>query len=119
MAALDAKARKTALTLLTKFGKSATYQSVTSGAYVDGEVIYTVTDYTVKAFITKPTQGEITSGLADVSDAILLVAGSGLAVMPKAGDVVVFSERSYSIKRNLEVWSGDEIALHRLVGVVR
>ena len=119
MAALDDKARKTALTLLTKFGKSATYQSATAGAYVDGEVIDTVTDYTVKAFITKPTQGEITSGLADVSDAILLVAGSGLTVMPKAGDVVVFSERSYSVKRNLEVWSGDEIALHRLVGVVR
>ena len=119
MAYLDAKARKTSLTLLTKFGKSATYKSVVSGAYVDGEVIDTVTDYTVKAFITKPTQGEITSGLADVSDAILLVAGSGLAVMPKAGDVVVFSERSYSVKRNLEVWSGDEIALHRLVGVVR
>ena len=119
MAALDDKARKTALTLLTKFGKSATYQSVTAGAYVDGEVVDTVTDYTVKAFITKPTQGEITSGLADVSDAILLVAGSGLAVMPKSGDVVVFAERSYSVKRNLEVWSGDEIALHRLVGVVR
>ena len=119
MAALDDKARKTALTLLTKFGKSATYQSVTAGAYVDGEVVDTVTDYTVKAFITKPTQGEITSGVADVSDAILLVAGSGLAVMPKSGDVVVFSERSYSVKRNLEVWSGDEIALHRLVGVVR
>ena len=119
MAYLDAKACKTALTLLTKFGKSATYQSVTDGAYVDGEVVDTVTDYTVKAFITKPTQGEITSGLADVSDAVLLVAGSGLVVMPKAGDVVVFSERSYSVKRNLEVWSGDEIALHRLVGVVR
>lgn len=119
MAALDDKARKTALTLLTKFGKSATYQSVTAGAYVDGEVVDTVTDYTVKAFITKPTQGEITSGLADISDAVILVAGSGLAVMPKSGDVVVFSERSYSIKRNLEVWSGDEIALHRLVGVVR
>ena len=84
MAALDDKARKTALTLLTKFGKSATYQSVTAGAYVDGEVVDTVTDYPVNAFITKPTQGEITSGLADVSDAILLVAGSGLAVMPKA-----------------------------------
>jgi hypothetical protein len=119
MAYLDAKARKTALTLLTKFGKSATYQSVTAGAYVDGEVIDTVTDYPVNAFITKPTQGEITSGVADISDAVILVAGSGLAVMPKAGDVVVFSERSYSVKRNLEVWSGDEIALHRLVGVVR
>ena len=119
MAYLDDKARKTALTLLTKFGKSATYQSVTAGAYVDGEVVDTVTDYTVKAFITKPTQGEITSGLADVSDAVLLVAGSGLAVMPKSGDVVVFAERSYSVKRNLEVWGGDEIALHRLVGVVR
>ena len=119
MAALDAKARKTALTLLTKFGKSATYQSVTAGAYVDGEVVDTVTEYAINTFITKPTQGEITSGLADVSDAILLVAGSGLSVMPKAGDVVVFAERSYSIKRNLEVWSGDEIALHRLVGVVR
>lgn len=119
MAALDAKARKTALTLLAKFGKSATYQSVVAGAYIDGEVVDTVTEYAIKSYITKPTQGEITSGLADVSDAILLVSGSGLAVMPKAGDVVVFSERSYSVKRNLEVWSGDEIALHRLVGVVR
>lgn len=119
MAALDAKARKTALTLLTKFGKSATYQSVTDGVYVAGEVIDTVTDYTVKAYISKPTQGEITSGLADVSDAVLLVAGSGLAVMPKPNDLIVFSERTYSVKRNLEVWSGGEIALHRLVGVVR
>ena len=115
MAALDAKAKATALKLLNKFGKSATYQSVVAGAYVDGEVVDTVTDYPVNAFITNPTQGEITSGMADISDAVILVAGSGLAVMPKAGDVVVFSERSYSVKRNLEVWSGDEIALHRLV----
>lgn len=119
MAALDTKARKTALTILSKFGKSATYQSVTAGAYVDGEVIDTVTDYQVNAFITKPTQGEITSGMADISDAVILVAGSGLSVSPKPNDLIVFSERTYSVKRNLEVWSGDEIALHRLVGVVR
>ena len=119
MAYLDAKARKTALTLLTKFGKSATYQSVTAGDYVDGEVIDTVTEYAIKSYISKPTQGEITSGMADVSDAVILVAGSGLSVSPKPNDLIVFSERTYSVKRNLEVWSGDDIALHRLVGVVR
>lgn len=119
MALLDAKARKTALSLLAKFGKSATYKSVVAGAYVDGEVVDTVTEYAIKSYISKPTQGEITSGMADISDAVILVAGSGLSVSPKPNDLIVFSERTYSVKRNLEVWSGDEIALHRLVGVVR
>lgn len=119
MALLDAKAKATALKLLNKFGKSGTYKSVVSGAYVDGEVIDTVTDYLVKAYISKPTQGEITSGLADISDAIILIASSGLGVTPSPNDLIVFNERTYSIKRNLEVWSGDDVALHRLVGVVR
>lgn len=119
MAYLDAKAKATSLKLLNKFGKSATYKSVTSGAYVDGEVLNTVTDYTIKAYISKPTQGDITSGIADISDAIILVASSVMNVSPKPNDLVVFSERTYSVKRNLEVWSGEEIALHRLVGVVR
>ena len=119
MALLDAKAKATAKKLLDKFGKSGTYKSVVSGAYVDGEVVNTVTDYTIKAYISKPTQGEIMSGLADVSDAIILIASSGLRVTPTPNDLIVFNERTYSVKRNLEVWSGDDIALHRLVGVVR
>ena len=119
MALLDAKAKATALKLLNKFGKSGTYKSVVSGAYVDGEVVNTVTDYTIKAYISKPTQGEITSGVADISDAIILIASSGLSVTPTPNDLIVFNERTYSVKRNLEVWSGEDVALHRLVGVVR
>ena len=86
---------------------------------MDGEVVNTVTDYTIKAYISKPTQGEITSGVADISDAIILIASSGLSVTPTPNDLIVFNERTYSVKRNLEVWSGDDVALHRLVGVVR
>lgn len=119
MALLDAKAKATAKKLLDKFGKSGTYQSVTSGVYVDGEVVNTVTDYAIKAYISKPTQGEITSGVADISDAIILIASSAMNVTPKPNDTIVFNERTYSVKRNLEVWSGDDVALHRLVGVVR
>ena len=119
MALLDAKAKAIALKLLNKFGKIGVYESVINGAYVDGEVTTIVDQYGLKAYISKPTQGEITSGLADISDAVILVASASLSFMPKAGDTIVFNERTYSVKRNLEVWSGDDVALHRLVGVVR
>ena len=82
-------------------------------------MVNTVTDYTIKAYISKPTQGEITSGVADISDAIILIASSVMNVTPKPNDTIAFNERTYSVKRNLEVWSGDDVALHRLVGVVR
>ena len=42
-----------------------------------------------------------------------------MSVTPTPNDLIVFNERTYSVKRNLEVWSGDDVALHRLVGVVR
>lgn len=119
MALLDAKAKATALKLLNKFGKSGTYKSVAGSSYVGGEVTLIYTPHTVKAYISKPTQGEITSGVADISDAIILIASSGLSVTPTPNDLIVFNERTYSVKRNLEVWSGDDVALHRLVGVVR
>lgn len=116
---LDDKARKTALTLLAKFGKNATYSTKTGEVYdpSTSENVATYATQSIKAFIDKPTQGDITSGLATASDAMILVAASGLSVTPKNGDTIVFSERTYTVKANKEVWSGEKIALHQLISV--
>jgi len=118
---LDAKARATALKLLKKFGKDGTYKTATGEAYDPNTSMNAITyaEQSIKAYIDSPKQGEIESGLVNVGDAVILVAGSGLSVIPKVNDVIIFTERTYTVKRNMEVWSGAEIALHRLVCEIR
>ena len=97
---------------------NATYKTKI-GTYVGGEVINVETTYNIKAFITKPSYGEIQSGSEMVSDAIILIASSGLEFTPKADDVIDFGFKSYTIGKNMGAYSGYVIPLYRLVGVVR
>lgn len=115
---LDVKFSKVAKKASDKRFINATYKTQT-GAYVDGEVIDVETSYSIKAFITKPTDGEIKNGSASISDAVILIASSSLEFMPKADDVIEFGFKSYTIKQNLGAYSGYVIPLHRLVGVIR
>jgi hypothetical protein len=119
--ALDTKARATAEKLLQKFGKVATYQKDVEGIYnpVTGDVPITTTTYPITCYIDKPTSGEIQAGLADVKDAVILVSAKELGVDAESGDSIDVGDVTYSIKSDMPVWSGELIALHRLVSVIR
>ncbi len=98
---------------------NATCKVKTGTAYVEGEVVNVETTYNIKAFISRPSYGEIKSGAVSVSDAIILVANDGLEFEPKADNVIDFGFKQYTVKQNLGAYSGYVIPLHRLVGVVR
>ena len=121
MTALDKKARKTAQDLLKKFGKNAQYRREVAGAYDEeaGQITGSRTDfYSVKVFLDKVTTGELESGLATVDDVKILLAASAISIIPQPNDLVV-ADKTYSVKKNMPTWSGEEIALHNLICVVR
>ena len=116
--ALDAKSRETARKLLVKFGKTGTYTNTVVGVYdpttglvsADTETIVSIT-----AYIDKASQGEIESGLVLASDTVVLVSAKELGLSPIAGDTITFTEGVFQVKSDLPIWSGNLIALHRLV----
>ena len=116
---LDVKFSKISKKASNKRFINATCKVKTGTAYVDGEVVNVETTYNIKAFISKPSYGEIKSGAVSVSDAIILVANDGLEFEPKADNVIDFGFKQYTVKQNLGAYSGYVIPLHRLVGVVR
>ena len=116
--ALDAKARTTAEKLLQKFGKTATYTNTVDGVYdpTTGLVSApTTTNVSVTCFIDKANEGEIASGLVLATDTLILVSAKELGLTPIAGDTITTAEGTYSVKNDLPIWSGELIALNRLV----
>lgn len=119
--ALDVKARKTAEALLSKFGKVATYVQIENANYnpATGAFDIVENEVSITCYISKPTAGEIQAGLATADDAIILVSALELGLTPKNEDLIVFSDKTYTIKKSHDVYSGEEIALHKLVSVIR
>ena len=121
MTALDKRLRKIAKTRLKKVGKNAQYRREVVGVLDEeaGQYIGSRTDfYSVKVFLEKVTTGELESGLATVDDVKILLAASAIPIIPQAGDLVV-ADKTYYVKKNMADWSGEEIALHNLICVVR
>ena len=116
---LDVKFSKVAKKASDKRFINATCKAKNGTTYVGGEVVDVEIIYNIKAFISKPSYGEIKSGAVSVSDAIILVANDGLEFEPKADNVIDFGFKQYTVKKNLGAYSGYVIPLHRLVGVVR
>lgn len=116
--ALDTKARLLAEKMLKKFGKTATYKNVVVGTYdpLTGIVSTpTNTEIPITCYIDKATTGEITSGLVSSTDTIILVSAKELGITPTAGDTIEFTEATYQVKSNNPIWSGELVALNRLI----
>lgn len=94
-----------------------TYSYSNGSSYVDGEVVENIVTKSIKCFITRPKQGELTSGLATVNDVVILVPYyDGFAFT--SGDITVLGTKYY-IKQNNGAYSGEIIPLNKLVCTVR
>lgn len=115
--ALDTKARATALKLLQKFGKIATYRKVVTGAYNTSTqtVTNTTTDYAITTYLESPSQGLLSSGLAISTDLVALVSAQELGVDVVAADTIIMGSKTYTVKSNSPIYSGELIALHQIV----
>lgn len=118
--ALDITARASAEKLLKKFGKVATYRKESTTPYdptTGNPPTTTTTDYPITAYISKPTEGQIKAGLATITDAIILVSAKELGVDVEPENKIIFPHATYSVKMDDPIWSGEEIALHKIVSV--
>ncbi len=116
--ALDTKARALAEKLLKKFGKPAQYREEVAGVYDPDTGTTpppTITLIDITCYIDKAETGEIQSGLVQASDVVILVSAKELGIDVEAGHDVVFANKTLQVKHDLPIWSGAEIALHRLV----
>jgi hypothetical protein len=115
--ALDNKTRAIAEKLLKKFGKVATYSKIISGVYdhYTQMVVNTKTDYPVTIYIDKPDISLINGGLATASDLLILISAKELGRSIEANDIVSFDSKSYTVLRDMPIYSGEEIALYRVI----
>lgn len=114
MAALDAKARATALKLLNKFGKSVTHTIVTEGTYdpITGEVSAGSTSTEVPKALVEDFAGvDYVSGLVEKGDRKLTIPASGYAE-PKPNDRFTVGSDVYTVIAVETIWSGDQAALY-------
>lgn len=117
MTALDTKLRATASSLLSKFGKSVTLTSLTSGAY-DSSTRTTATtesNTTANAIIEDYNNGAIfvSGGLILMGDKKLTFAASDVS-MPSPGDTVTIDSVVWSVKSVKETWSGEQVASYEV-----
>lgn len=109
--ALDLTLPPDVVALLSTLGAAATLVS-TTGVYdpATGIETRTATSYSVKA--TPPTHRRAFGPETTVPGARLqtLIAGHGLAVVPRAGDVVTFPDGSYVVEAVVRYASGDAVA---------
>jgi hypothetical protein len=119
--ALDSKARATTEKLLKKFGKVAQFREEIAGVYdpdTGSTPPPTINLYPITVYIDKASDGEISSGLVLASDTLILVSAKELGIIPQAGHDIIFSDKTYQIKSDLPIYSGELVALHRLVCVI-
>jgi len=119
MTTLDTKFRALATKMIDKFGKDATYTTVTTttGAYDPLTGTNTTTAETataIKVFISKFSGGDYADGLVKRSDKKLLVSAEE-TITPELGDKVTIDSTVYQIvPPAIETWSGEQIAMYAL-----
>ncbi|NOQ31792.1 MAG: hypothetical protein GQ570_11780 [Helicobacteraceae bacterium] len=116
--ALDSTARKTSERLLKKFGKKAVYVEVSEGVYDPdiGTVPIIETNHDVTCFIDEAKAGSLkSSGLINADDLVVLVSAKELNLEVDNTDKISFDGKTYSIIKDIPVWSGEQIALHNIV----
>lgn len=114
MAALDAKARATALKLLNKFGKSVTLTMVTEGTYdpTTGDVSGSSTTTEIpKALIEDFNGVDYVSGLVEKGDRKITTPASGYTE-PKPNDRFTVGSDVYTVVSVKTIWSGEQAAIY-------
>lgn len=114
MAALDAKARATALKLINKFGKSVTLTRVTEGTYdpTTGDVSGSSTTTEIpKALIEDFNGVDYVSGLVEKGDRKITTPASGYTE-PKPNDRFTVGSDVYTVVSVETVWSGEQAAIY-------
>lgn len=114
MAALDAKARATALKLINKFGKPVTLTVVTEGTYdpSTGDISGGSTSVAVPKAIIEDFNGtEFISGQIEVGDRKVTIPASGFAE-PRPNDTFTIGSDVYKIVSVETVWSGEQAAIY-------
>lgn len=114
MAALDAKARATALKLLNKFGKSVTLTMVTEGTYdpTTGDVSGSSTTTEIpKALIEDFNGVDYVSGLVEKGDRKITIPASGYTE-PNPNDRFTVGSDVYTVVSVETVWSGEQAAIY-------
>jgi hypothetical protein len=114
MAALDARARSTALTLLMKYGKSVSHVIVIEGTYdpITGEVSGgSTTTQIPKALIEDFAGTDYLSGLVEKGDKKITIPALGYTE-PKPNDRFTVGSDNYTVIAVETVWSGDLAALY-------
>lgn len=112
---LDARARATALKLLTKFGKACSLNKITVGVYnpETGTVANTTASHSIQVYLDAPNSQDLAGGQIVTTDAIALFAASGLSVEPAPNDTITVDGANRTIKTVGRVWSGEQVALWR------
>ena len=115
---LDARARATAMRLLKKFGKVATYIEVTEEAYnlELGTAPIVETQYPITMFIDESKAGTLrASGQINATDLVILVSAKELNLKVDNTDKISFDGDTYAIIKDIPDYSGELIALHNIV----
>ena len=115
---LDARMLELAKKLLQKYGKPAVFTSVGEGAYTPGgELPTTSENFDITCYIDEDMAGQLkSSGLIQASSILVLVSAKelGALVVPDNTDFLEIDGAVFPIIKDLPIWSGEFIALHRL-----
>ena len=116
MTALDKTARRAALSLIAKYGKSITLTTVTAGAYNPSTGVSTPTEVaaTVKAIIEEYNGWAIANNLVEAGDKKVSIAASALAARPSPTDKLTIDGKIYTIVSVKAYSSGTQDALYEL-----
>jgi hypothetical protein len=94
----DLRARDTAFRLVSKYGRDVTYTRRASGAYdpATSAVAVTETAYPVKAYVSAPSQQQLSKGVL-ASSQIAYIPAKALAVDATPGDRVTDGGADYTV----------------------
>lgn len=116
MTELDAEIGPLALELIDEFGKSISYQKVTSGEYdtTTGEAAVTNPSIDIKGIVENYKGQDFSSGLIEGGDKKVTVAAQAFAELPTTSDTITIDNLTYTIVGIKTVFSGDLPAIYEL-----
>ena len=110
---LDARMVPLALRLINSYGKTIAYSDASDSTYdpTTGTQAVTRTPYTLKAIVQdysfRGAGGGFASGLIREGDKEIMIAASGLAFLPQAGDRVTVDSVTYTTVNVKTLYSGE------------
>lgn len=114
--ALDTKMRALALSLISRYGQSATWSAIGGSSTFNpatGRTTEAGSSYSVTVSPPSPVDISLVDGSTiQATDETVLIAASGLAFTPKIGDRVTLSSVAYRVVRVSPIFSGAQVAAY-------